>query len=55
MRGLLEEVSFPVRNGTKITIMGQNGAGKSTSFNILTAFIPKTSGSVKLKGEEVYK
>ena len=33
---LLEEVSFSVRRGTKATIMGQNGAGKSTIFSLIT-------------------
>ncbi len=33
---LLEEVSFSVRRGTKSTIMGQNGAGKSTIFSLIT-------------------
>ncbi len=35
-RKLLEEVNFSVREGSKITIMGQNGAGKSTIFNMIT-------------------
>lgn len=35
-RILLEEVNFWVREGSKITIMGQNGAGKSTIFNMIT-------------------
>jgi len=33
----------------------KNGAGKSTTFNILTSLIPKTSGSVKLNDIEVNK
>ncbi len=33
---ILEEVSFSVRRGSKITIMGQNGAGKSTIFSLIT-------------------
>ncbi len=33
---LLEEVSFSVRRGMKVTIMGQNGAGKSTMFKLMT-------------------
>ena len=38
---ILDEVSFSVRRGTKITLMGQNGAGKSTIFGlILGAGIP---------------
>jgi ATPase subunit of ABC transporter with duplicated ATPase domains len=32
---LLEGVSFTVRRGTKITLMGQNGAGKSTIFGLI--------------------
>ena len=33
---ILDEVSFNVRRGTKITLMGQNGAGKSTIFGLIT-------------------
>ena len=33
---ILEEVDFSVRRGTKITFMGQNGAGKSTIFGLIT-------------------
>ncbi|MES2216599.1 MAG: ATP-binding cassette domain-containing protein [Patescibacteria group bacterium] len=32
---ILDEVSFTVRRGTKITIMGQNGAGKTTIFGLI--------------------
>ncbi len=32
---ILEEVSFTVRTGTKITLMGQNGAGKTTIFGLI--------------------
>ena len=43
---ILEEVSFPVRNGTKITIMGQNGAGKSTIFGLITGAQKPESGTI---------
>ena len=33
---LLDESSFSVREGSKITLMGQNGAGKSTIFKMIT-------------------
>ena len=33
---LLEDASFSVREGSKITLMGQNGAGKSTIFKMIT-------------------
>ncbi len=32
---ILDEVDFTVRRGTKITIMGQNGAGKTTIFGLI--------------------
>lgn len=33
---ILEEVSFSIRRGAKFTLMGQNGAGKSTIFSLIT-------------------
>jgi ATPase subunit of ABC transporter with duplicated ATPase domains len=33
---ILEEVDFSVRRGMKVTIVGQNGAGKSTIFSLIT-------------------
>ncbi|MDE2188323.1 MAG: ABC-F family ATP-binding cassette domain-containing protein [Patescibacteria group bacterium] len=43
---ILDEVSFTVRRGTKITLMGQNGAGKSTIFGLIIA-----AGGAIHKGE----
>src|SRR3989344_4068682 len=38
---ILQAVDFSIRRGTKITLMGQNGAGKSTIFGLITsAFQP---------------
>lgn len=39
---ILHEVDFSVRRGTKITLMGQNGGGKSTLFGLITgAHVPE--------------
>ena len=46
---ILEEVSFQLRNGTKITIMGQNGAGKSTIFGLITGALIPESGIINTK------
>lgn len=43
---ILEEVSFSVRRNSKITIMGQNGGGKSTMFGLITGALKPESGSV---------
>ena len=31
---ILDEVDFSIRRGMKVTVMGQNGAGKSTIFGL---------------------
>lgn len=45
---LLDEVSFSVRQGSKITIMGQNGAGKSTILKLMTGALKPQTGSVNV-------
>jgi ATPase subunit of ABC transporter with duplicated ATPase domains len=45
---ILTEVDFSVRRGTKATIMGQNGAGKSTIFQLITSGLKPESGSIHL-------
>lgn len=46
---LLDEVDFSVRENSKITLMGQNGAGKSTIFKILTGKLKPQAGEVHVK------
>src|SRR3989344_666484 len=43
---ILDEVSFPIRRGSKTTVMGQNGAGKSTIFGLITGGLKPESGSI---------
>lgn len=43
---LLDEASFSVRTGSRITLMGQNGAGKSTIFKLITGEAQPTGGQV---------
>ncbi len=43
---IVEEVSFSVRKNSKITIMGQNGGGKSTTFGMITGTIKPESGQI---------
>ncbi|MDO8663605.1 MAG: ATP-binding cassette domain-containing protein [Candidatus Wildermuthbacteria bacterium] len=45
---VLNEVDFSVRQGSKITLMGQNGAGKSTIFQLITGALEPDSGAVNL-------
>ncbi len=45
---LLDEVSFPIRRGMKVALMGQNGAGKTTLFGLITGTEKPESGSVHI-------
>ena len=45
---ILNEANFSVRRGSKITLMGQNGAGKSTIFQLITGHGKPDSGFVNL-------
>jgi len=45
---ILNEVSFSVRRGSKITIMGQNGAGKSTIFGLITGIHKPEEGDIHI-------
>jgi ATPase subunit of ABC transporter with duplicated ATPase domains len=45
---ILDEADFSVRRGSKITLMGQNGAGKSTIFQLITGVLKPESGSVSV-------
>src|SRR3989338_363621 len=45
---ILKEATFPVRRGSKITLMGQNGAGKSTIFSLIMAESTPDNGAVNI-------
>jgi ATPase subunit of ABC transporter with duplicated ATPase domains len=45
---ILDEVNFSVRRGMKVTVMGQNGAGKSTIFNLITKTLLPDHGSIHM-------
>jgi branched-chain amino acid transport system ATP-binding protein len=47
----LNEVSFEVAQGEIVGLIGPNGSGKSTAFNVITGFLPATSGTVLFNGE----
>ncbi|MEK7549769.1 MAG: ABC-F family ATP-binding cassette domain-containing protein [Patescibacteria group bacterium] len=45
---LIEEVSFSIRQGAKFTLMGQNGAGKSSLFKMIMGEITPQSGRIAI-------
>lgn len=48
-RPILEEVDFNIRKDSKIALMGQNGAGKSTIFQLITKTLKPTSGEIHVE------
>ncbi len=47
----LKDVSFKVKEGELLAIIGNNGAGKSTLLKILSRVTTPSTGSVKIKGK----
>ena len=48
---VLDEADFSIRQGTKITLMGQNGAGKSTILRLITNELHPDEGSISVDNE----
>jgi ABC-2 type transport system ATP-binding protein len=51
----LTDISFKVARGEIVGLLGDNGAGKSTTMRILSCFLPGTSGTVRIAGLDVFR
>ena len=49
----LKDVSFEIKQGEIVGFLGQNGAGKTTLMRILTSYLPASSGTVLIDGDDV--
>ena len=49
----VDNVSYSLRENEVAGIIGSNGAGKTTFFNLLTGFFPPDQGTIHYKGEDV--
>jgi len=47
----LKDISFDIKHGDRIGIIGKNGAGKSTLLKILSRITAPTEGTIKIKGK----
>ena len=51
---VLKDVSLEISHKTTI-ILGPNGAGKTTLFRVITGVLPPYTGSVTVKGRDIYR
>lgn len=49
----VRNISFSVQKGSLFAFLGTNGAGKSTTINILTGILTPTAGTVSINGQDV--
>ena len=49
----VSNVSFSLAEGEILGLIGPNGSGKSTTFNVVAGLYAPTTGSVRLRGEEI--
>jgi ribose transport system ATP-binding protein len=50
---VLREVSFDIRPGEVLALVGENGAGKSTVLSLITGLLTPDSGAIRYDGEAV--
>jgi len=50
---VLMDISFRLKSGEKVALIGPNGAGKTTLFNVLSGFVPLSSGKIRFLGREI--
>ena len=49
----LKGVSLDVEEGEIVTLIGSNGAGKSTTLRSISGLTPPRTGSIRFRGEEI--
>ena len=52
-RLILDNINFNINQGQIFGMLGPNGVGKSTIFNLITGLITLDSGQIKINGEDV--
>ena len=52
---ILHGVTFAVRPGEVVTLLGRNGVGKTTTLKAIMGIIEKRSGSVEFEGKELIR
>ncbi|MDB5592979.1 ABC transporter ATP-binding protein [Enterovirga sp.] len=50
----IDDVSLNVKQGQFFGIIGANGAGKTTLLNLVTGYLPPTSGTIEFEGKPIH-
>ena len=50
---VLQGIDLEIREGEIVSLIGRNGAGKSTTLKTIMGLIAKRTGSVMFRGEEI--
>lgn len=51
---ILENISFKIKEGQSVAIIGQTGCGKTTLMNIILGLYRPSSGEVKINGQNIH-
>ncbi|MDF2862251.1 ABC transporter ATP-binding protein [Achromobacter mucicolens] len=51
----LQDVSLKVPQGAIVALLGANGAGKSTTLNVISRLVSPTAGSVRFAGDPIHR
>ena len=49
----IHDVNINVPEGDIVTLIGSNGAGKSTTLNAAVGLVPATEGTITFRGEDI--
>jgi len=52
-RPVLDQLSFTIRPGERVGLVGRSGAGKSTLVNLLLRFYDLEQGSIRIDGQDI--
>ena len=52
-RLILDNISFKINAGQIFGMLGPNGVGKSTIFNLITGLVKPKDGKIKINGEDI--
>ncbi len=52
---VLKKIDLEVRQGELVTLLGANGAGKSTTLRAISGLIAPTGGTIEFMGREIHR